>query len=432
MEETLISKKIKLNDKGAIRVKISKTSNETFSKTNIVSPKRNISEESKDSLKNLSPKKSSIKNIILNQNEQESKLETSNIDKKKAEYKINDIIANYTAPAKKETLDILTDSKIHCREKDKEFILKHFNDSESKSLFLCGLPGTGKTSLMTEILEVDFKRNINFPFKIYLNCMSLHSIKDFIKEFFNYFTNEINMKIIKELFSHNQNLYNQILTILDNYEKEKDILNFLEKLSESKLNKSMTITILLDEIDHFYNGVNEIIFFEILSLPYLSKSNLKLIMISNNSEFDKFILPKIENRKISINKYIFQPYTHIEINKIITQKLLEMDYFKYFAENSVRFIASKTASKAGDIRPALEILKQLILSNDSEFKNGKIIELKDVLGILNLKQSQFVDSIKSMTFEQKIVVSSIYFVLNSSNNSNYIISEDEVNFNSLF
>ena len=102
------------------------------------------------------------------------------------------------------------------------------------------------------------------------------------------------------------------------------LCNVLNILNSNDVEEKMTPIILLDEIDHFYQKNDDIAFFDILSIPYLSSCNLKILMISNNSEFDKYILPKIENRKIKISKYVFKPYTHVEINKILICQLTEL------------------------------------------------------------------------------------------------------------
>ena len=58
-----------------------------------------------------------------------------------------------------------------------------------------------------------------------------------------------------------------------------------------------------------------------MSLPYLSKTDIKLILISNNSDFDNLIFPKLKNRNIQIEKIIFKPYTSNDLLTIMTNKL---------------------------------------------------------------------------------------------------------------
>ena len=198
---------------------------------------------------------------------------------------------------------------------------------------------------------------------------------------------------------------------------------FLENLEMYK--GKIVPLILLDEVDYFYLKNNEILFYDILNIPHIASSVIKILMISNNSEFDKEILPKIKNRKIKIEKCVFEPYTHIEINKIITKKLDEIGMVKNFEENAIRFISSKLANKSGDLRPALELIKKIILDNKDEFiEKEKKINLSDVISIFKYQLSHFVEIIKNLTFEQKLVVISIYFIMNKD--ESYEIEETAV------
>lgn len=331
---------------------------------------------------------------------------------------------NYT-PERIDILEKLTDSQIYCRDKERDYILNFFeNEEEVKSLFICGQPGTGKTSLMNEIFKSHLTSN-KFCFKIYINCMSLNSIKDFNEEIFKFFNKTSSLTIFRKIFKSKK--YDSLIKILKtnpNNLKIDTLCNVLNILNSNDVEEKMTPIILLDEIDHFYQKNDDIAFFDILSIPYLSSCNLKILMISNNSEFDKYILPKIENRKIKISKYVFKPYTHVEINKILIQKLIETGFKDNFEENAIRFISSKLANKSGDLRPALEIIKSILLNQKEEFSNGKKVDLREVMIILKHKTSSFSEIIKNLTFEQKVVISSIYFSMINSESS--IITEEQV------
>jgi Cdc6-like AAA superfamily ATPase len=331
---------------------------------------------------------------------------------------------NYT-PERIDILEKLTDSQIYCRDKEREYILNFLqNEEEVKSLFICGQPGTGKTSLMNEIFKSHLTTN-KFCFKIYINCMSLNSIKDFNEEIFKFFNKTSSLTILRKIFKSKK--YDSLIKVLktnQNNIKTETLCNLLNILNTNDVGEKLTPIILLDEIDHFYQKNDDIAFFDILSIPYLSSCDLKIIMISNNSEFDKYILPKIENRKIKISKYVFKPYTHVEINKILIQKLSEINFKENFEENAVRFISSKLANKSGDIRPAIEIIKSIILNQKEEFSKGKKVDLREVMIILKHKASSFSEILKNLTFEQKVVISSIYFTMINTESS--IITEEQV------
>ena len=85
--------------------------------------------------------------------------------------------------------------------------------------------------------------------------------------------------------------------------------------------REYNIAIVLDEIDFLYRKSNEISFYEIINIPYITGTNVKMILISNNSDFDNEIFPKLKNRKIQINKIVFKPYTPLELFNIMKKKL---------------------------------------------------------------------------------------------------------------
>ena len=134
--------------------------------------------------------------------------------------------------------------------------------------------------------------------------------------------------------------------------------------------KQFTFTILLDEIDFLYKKNDEYSFFELMSLPHLSKTEIKLILISNNSDFDNEIFPKLKNRNIQIEKIVFKPYTSNDLLIIMTKKLEEINLSNSFSKDSVKFLSSKL-NKSGDIRQIIGTIKRVILDNKEEFEKGK-------------------------------------------------------------
>jgi Cdc6-like AAA superfamily ATPase len=238
--------------------------------------------------------------------------------------------------------------------------------------------------------------------------MSVNSIEDFYTEIYDFFK-RLEIRKLEKILSETPN--------------NKNLISLFNLLGENKP------IILLDEVDYFYQKNKDIVFYEMLNIPYICDCDIRIIMISNNSEFDKEILPKIEDKKIRVTKYVFAPYTHIEINEILTNKLVEMNIQTYFEEDVLRLISRKCANKTGDLRPAIEIVKNLILTHQNQFNTGKTIELKDVLLIFNKKNTGFIDLMNNLTLEQRIMIVSIYFIIVRKDSLE--ITEKEVIYNYL-
>ena len=339
------------------------------------------------------------------------KISNENIYEDKSTQNTEEKIKNKVKKSNIEINDItekLSNSTIYCRDKEKDNIIKFLKEKKEnlKTLFISGQPGTGKTSLILEI----FKNNLiddRFFFKFYLNCISLHSVDDFYENIFKLFNTTENYDFLIKKFSKDE--YLKIIECLNKTPNKKAFNKILLYF------KKFTITILLDEIDFLFKKNDEYSFFELMSLPYLSKTDIKLILISNNSDFDNLIFPKLKNRNIQIEKIIFKPYTSNDLLTIMTNKLEEINLLNSFSKDSIKFLSSKL-NKTGDIRPIIGTIKSVILDNKEAFENGKKkIELKDMLLLIKKKNINLNEIISSMTNEQKIIVIAIYYTLKEQN-----------------
>ena len=69
-------------------------------------------------------------------------------------------------------------------------------------------------------------------------------------------------------------------------------------------------------------------------------------------------------------------------------------------------------NKFGDLRPIIEIIKNLILSNKDDFsKKTKRIELKDMFSILKQKNINLSEIISSLTTEQKVIAAAVFYAM---------------------
>ena len=309
----------------------------------------------------------------------------------------------------KDITEKLGNSKIFCRDEEKKEILDfiQLKEKNSKTLFVSGQPGTGKTSLILEILNNDLAENKEYFLKFSINCLSINSTDDFYENVFKYLNDPCRYNYFEEkLGEKNQKTLINILKETPSQNNFQKILNILGKTP---------FIILLDEIDFLYKKRDDFLFFSLLTIPYLTNSGVKMILISNNADFDNEIFPKLKNRNITIKKIIFKPYTHKQLANIMTLKLESIGLLKFFSNDAIKFLSTKM-NKSGDIRPIISIIKEIILNNkakiqnDSEFK----ITLNDTFEIIKKKNINLSEILSSMTTEQKIVVTAIYYVIKSS------------------
>ena len=309
----------------------------------------------------------------------------------------------------KDITEKLGNSKIFCRDEEKKEILDfiQLKEKNSKTLFVSGQPGTGKTSLIVEILNNDLSDNKEYFLKFSINCLSINSTDDFYDAVFKYLNDASIYNYLNEILE--EKLYKNLIKIL----KENPNQNSFQKILNI-LGKTPFI-ILLDEIDFLYKKKDDYLFFSLLTIPYLTKSGVKMILISNNADFDNEIFPKLKNRNITIKKIIFKPYTHKQLANIMSLKLESIGLLKYFSNDAIKFLSTKM-NKSGDIRPIISTIKEIILNNKAKIQNNSEfkINLNDMLEIIKKKNINLSEILSSMTTEQKIVVAAIYYVVKNS------------------
>ena len=349
------------------------------------------------------PKKSHSKNY------RKSKSKDNNIDTSSPNTNIEQKEISTEILNMKDITEKLGNSKIFCRDDEKKEILDFIKSKEKnkKTLFVSGQPGTGKTSLIAEILSCDLADDQKYFLKFSINCLSINSTDDFYEALFKYL--------------NDAKIYNYFNKILDD-KNQKNIINLLKETPcQNVFQKILNIlgntsfTILLDEIDFLYKKRDDYLFFSLLLIPYLTNNGVKMILISNNADFDNEIFPKLKNRNIIIQKLIFKPYTHKQLANIMTLKLETIGLLKYFSNDAIKFLSTKM-NKSGDIRPIISIIKEIILNNKSKIQNKdefKIV-LNDMFDIIRKKNINLSEILSSMTTEQKIVVAAIYYVCKNS------------------
>ena len=157
----------------------------------------------------------------------------------------------------KDITEKLGNSKIFCRDEEKKEIIDFIKlkENNSKTLFVSGQPGTGKTSLIIEILNNDLSNNREYFLRFSINCLSINSTEDFYDAVFKYL--------------NDASIYNYFNEILDE-KNSKNIIKLLKGTpNQNSFQKILTILgknpfiILLDEIDFLYKKKKMIIYFSL-------------------------------------------------------------------------------------------------------------------------------------------------------------------------
>lgn len=199
-------------------------------------------------------------------------------------------------------------------------------------LYLSGVPGTGKTLVVREVIRQltneQLKGNIdNFQF-YELNCLQLESTREIFSKLWKLFTNE------KLSPASAQKALNDMFT------------------TESS---PFYIIVLVDEIDVLLtHQQNEL--YCLLEWASLPKAKFVVIAVANLMDLDSRLKPKIASR-MGNTSIKFYAYKACELSSIINSRVGDLDVFEPAA---IQLCAGFLSRNGGDARKALEVSKRSI------------------------------------------------------------------------
>lgn len=295
------------------------------------------------------------------------------------------------------------------------FWYDHVESGRGGSIYISGNPGTGKTALVDELIpELMLMGNNNYKL-IKINCMML---KDPLKAF-----KEISQSI-KSLKVEDKNPF-LILNALEGY--------FCNEAKEM-------VIIIIDEIDQI--GIKEPeLLCKLLAMPYLPNCKVCIFGIANSIDLTERFLPRLKFLNCEPVVLHFPQYTVPDITSILCDRLERINSglerinsasliesktftsgsgtaYTFIDKPAIELTARKVAS-TGDLRRALDILRQAIdlaedeykLSNRSKDKGrDSLVKLNHVVKIMEKfgsSQSGPLVLLKSLNLHQKVILSAI-------------------------
>jgi len=283
------------------------------------------------------------------------------------------------------------------------------NTTKKRSLYVSGPPGTGKTSLIRQLLTGLDGSGSNFR-SAFINCMALKS------------SAAVFAKIAESLRCGSGG---------DDRKTGSSAQKRVEELISST---KEPILLVLDEIDQLDSKSQQVLY-TLYEWPYLNNSMLALIGIANALDLTDRILPRLKLREaVSPGELTFAAYSREEIVKIINTRLESVSGSaaeSVIKPGAVRFLAAKISALSGDVRKALDVCrrslelaevqvkKQALLKENSSGNGGfKPIDIPQILKIVNevysssaatasLKQSN-----SDLPLQQKIIVASLLLMTN--------------------
>ncbi|KAL0222312.1 hypothetical protein RCL1_002166 [Eukaryota sp. TZLM3-RCL] len=266
--------------------------------------------------------------------------------------------------------------------------------------FISGVPGTGKTSLVIEILD-------NLP-----------SSQD-SASFQTVFVNGADYTTANGLYA---TLYNKLSKkSVTAVHALKSLAAFLNKRKSVRSNPSRLVLV-VDEVDYLQKIDSNIVFnfVDWSSIPLVT-----IIFIANTLAADAALLPRIESR-IGPNWFKFKDYDSKEMKQILINRFKSggVDDVSTVCDDSVlTFVVKKTCFSAGDCRRALALMKNTLMI--ARVLNVDKITIEHVnLALQQEKGGGLASLIDSLSDLERSVVEQLV-------SSKYAVSVDELIFSEI-
>ncbi|CAD7013643.1 origin recognition complex subunit 1 [Ceratitis capitata] len=223
-----------------------------------------------------------------------------------------------------------------CREKEFDniyaFLEGKIQDQCGGCMYVSGVPGTGKTATVTGVIRMLQRQQ---------QADELPSF-DFV---------EINGMRLTEPRQAYVQIYKQLTGKTVSWEQAHSLL---EKRFTTPAPRRVTTVLLVDELDILCNRRQDVVY-NLLDWPTKSAARLVVVTIANTMDLpERLLMGKVTSR-LGLTRLTFQPYTHKQLQEIVTMRLSGSEAFK---SDAVQLVARKVAAVSGDARRALDICRR--------------------------------------------------------------------------
>ncbi|KAJ6785561.1 hypothetical protein PWT90_06973 [Aphanocladium album] len=228
------------------------------------------------------------------------------------------------------------------------FLERCTSDSPNGCLYVSGPPGTGKSAMITELIQGYAQKD--GVKSAYINCMSVKSSKD---------------------------LYTTLLDGMGLQAEGVTEAAAVEALQEAfypKDENATTYLVTLDEIDHILTmGLESL--YRVFEWSLHKSSKLLLVGIANALDLTDRFLPRLKSKNLKPELLPFLPYTAAQVKNIITIRLKSLmpegkdSYVPFIHPAAIELCSRKVSSQTGDLRKAFEICRRALDLIESETRS---------------------------------------------------------------
>lgn len=311
-------------------------------------------------------------------------------------------------PSALDSTSIVDKNFLPCRESEQKEIYNYIKnglktDGGYSSLYISGMPGTGKTESVKTTLNILKKERENKSLTNFnileINAMKIPNTNTIFKLFYNLIFKSDTKKEPGVL---------KCVGILDEYFRTRNSYSDYDLVDPSKPH----IIVLLDEIDALLTTKQSELY-NIFNWTTYNNSGLIIVTISNNLDLPDHFIPKIRSRSGN-NRLVFQPYKFEQLLKILRHKISNINQYH---EDALNFCCKKVAALNGDLRRIIQTCRRSeeIFNKTSRTKDEKI-SIKIVLqAYKDLFDSKIINLFQNLKIYEKVIIISLLYELKNSN-----------------
>lgn len=286
------------------------------------------------------------------------------------------------------------------------FLNERLETKGKGALYLSGLPGTGKSALLSEVVErraLEYSKR--FTVKVAtINCMTVENASDIFTMIHQELTqgeedDEDESDLAEYEDGEGETMISGDGERLTLDRGKRLIIEDLERRILRQPASSQTRHIIvLDELDHIMTKDQEVLF-RIFQWAFAANSSLILFGIANALDLTDRFLPRLRSNSLTPQLLAFKPYTAPEIAHIIEERLWSLvggrpnnggrpgsstgDPSTANSSNmpplmhpaAIQLCARKTASNTGDLRKAFDLCRRAIETVEEGVRRQKVREV---------------------------------------------------------
>ncbi|XP_059230722.1 origin recognition complex subunit 1 isoform X2 [Mustela nigripes] len=223
-----------------------------------------------------------------------------------------------------------------CREQEFQniynFVESKLLDRTGGCMYISGVPGTGKTATVHEVircLQQAAQANDLPPFQyIEVNGMKLTE------------PHQVYVQILQKLTGQKATA---------NHAAELLAKRFLTRKSSQE-----STVLLVDELDLLWTQKQDVLY-NLFDWPAHREARLVVLTIANTMDLPERIMMNRVSSRLGLTRMSFQPYTHSQLQQILTCRL---KHVKAFEDDAIQLVARKVAALSGDARRCLDICRR--------------------------------------------------------------------------